>query len=693
MTPRARTPGLLALATACALTVPGGPADVGAQTTPAAPTSLAGEASRDGWNTPEVLELIGRARALRGSTAVDPELRSYSSQARGYVYFFVDRPDSAENVLVKIDQVALDLYFLAPNTTRQRIVGRRDEEVLPTSIRYHLDHLTVVQDDFGDFIRLGDGDEVAAVVHPISERAEDVYDFQLADSLRISYAGGAEEIRVYEVRVRPRDLERPGYVGTIFLDRDRAAIVRMNFSFTPSSYVDPYLDYIRISTDNSLWMGEWWLPYRQEIEIRRETPLLDFLAGSTIRVAFDVRRYEFNEEIPAPILAGAPVTTAPPSQRERFPFERGLYDDLEEQGDLTISPALEAVEAEVREVVEESVMSGLSPFRFHLSRISDFARYNRAEGIYLGAGASWRPRGDLQLRGLGGYSFGRAEPAGAMAVRLDRPGLAPALDLHWNAVADIGGHPGATPLENTITSASGEEDFLDPYVRRGAALSLGRGAGARPRLTARWEEHVGARDVVSDGDSGFRPIRSVAEGTLTSLSLTTRFGIPGDGSAVVAATGARLLDRNFASASTELEWTSAPSRRVSTRALLSGGVTTRDAPPQALFLLGGRHTMLGHPYRLFEGHAYWMGRVETTVPVWAPWLGIRAFAVLGATTLWDDAVLPDGWGGRDSRGVRGSVGLGLSIGWDSAHFDVGRAIRGTGWEAVFSVAPRFRSWL
>jgi len=81
---------------------------------------------------------VRRARNLRSSTAINPEFRSYTSEARGHVYFFVDRTDSAANLLVKVDQVALDLFFVAPNTTRQRIVGRRDEQVLPTSIRYHL---------------------------------------------------------------------------------------------------------------------------------------------------------------------------------------------------------------------------------------------------------------------------------------------------------------------------------------------------------------------------------------------------------------------------------------------------------------------------------------------------------------------------------------------------------------------------
>ena len=269
------------------------------QEPPAAPT----------WNDPAVLELVARARELRQSTAIDPDFRSYTAEARGHVYFFFDRPDSADRVLVKADQIALDVAWRAPSHTRQTIVGQRDQKVLPTGIRYHLDHLTVIQDDFGDRIVLGDGDEVSSVVHPMAPGGPELYDYILSDSLSIRYGAG-DEVRVYEVRVRPKQMEQPGFVGSVYVDRDRAAIVRMSFSFTPASYVDPYVDYIRISLDNSLWMERYWLPYRQEVEIRREIPRFDFLAGSIIRGRFDVRGYDFNADAARAARSGAARSVA-----------------------------------------------------------------------------------------------------------------------------------------------------------------------------------------------------------------------------------------------------------------------------------------------------------------------------------------------------------------------------------------------
>ncbi|HZD06093.1 MAG TPA: hypothetical protein VE173_14375, partial [Longimicrobiales bacterium] len=207
------------------------------------PLSLAAQQ----WNGPRALELVDRARAVRHAVHTDNGLRNYQAEAQGFVYFFLDRPDSDEKTLVKTDQVALEVYWEAPDHTKQRIVGLRDRKTLPTNIKYHLDHLTVVQDEFEDHIRLGDGDEVADVTHPVAPGAEEVYDYRLSDSLTISFPGGPDDVRVYELQVRPKQPDRPGFVGTVFLDRKTAAIVRMTFTFTPSSYVDPYLDYIRIS--------------------------------------------------------------------------------------------------------------------------------------------------------------------------------------------------------------------------------------------------------------------------------------------------------------------------------------------------------------------------------------------------------------------------------------------------------------
>lgn len=643
------------------------------------------------WNDARVLELVRRARLERHSTLVDTAFRSYRGEARGYVYFFIDRPDSDLRTLVKADQVALELYWRAPNDTEQRIVGLRDQKVLPTNIHYHLDHLTVVLDDFADQIRLGDGDEVEAVLHPLAQGGPAHYDYLLADSMSLRYGAGADEVRVYEVRVRPRNPDGEGLIGSIYLDRAAAAVVRMSFTFTPASYVDPYLDYIRISLDNSLWLGKYWLPYRQEAELRRELPQLDFLAGSIIRGRYEIGGYEFNADPPPrAFLSSRGIVALPREEREAFPFERGLFDDLEVEG-LTPSPSLEEIRAEARQILAGRALSGLSPFRLHLRSFSDALRYNRAEGLYLAGGVHVRPAPDALLRLSAGYAVGRDRPSFALSATTPPDPVTPVVDVFWDQLRDVGPLPGTVPVLGSLGAAFGGEDFLDPYFARGMRMTFrGPIPASGPELTLGWERHASARAVLG-GDR--RAVRPVAEGILGSLEARVPFPLPGAGEGSVAGTVGRLGDRSFGSVLAQAAWRrDGPGRAWKLRADAAVGAATLRTPPQELFLLGGQGTLPGYDFRSFVGRRFWMARVEGTHPLRPPWVGIRAFAALGSTHL-AGAPVPAGWGAAASDGIRASVGAGLSLGWDVLRLDVARGLRDGRWEVMFSADSRFHPWL
>jgi len=648
--------------------------------------------STEAWNEARVLALITQARAKRHSLAVDTAFRSYVGQARGYVYFLIDRPDSEERTLLKADQIALEVFWRAPNQTGQRIVGRRDEKMLPTNIRYHLDHLTVVQDDFGDFIRLGDGDEVEQVLHPLGPDAESVYDFLLAASLSISYGDGVET-RVYEVRVRPKEYRQPGLIGSVFLDRGTSAVVRMNFTFTPASYVDPYLDYIRISLDNSLWDGKYWLPYRQEAELRRELPELDFMVGSIIRGRYEIGGYEFNAEIANPGLLGRRVTALPRDQLEAFPFERGLFDDLDEQG-LAPSPSLEEVRAQARRAFQDRYLSGLSPLRLYLGSGSSAARYNRAEGSYLGAGLTARTAGDVRLRASAGYAMGRGKASFATSMTGGPDPVVPTVEAYWNRILDFGPASTASGFTNSLAASVGINDYLDPFFSRGVSLAFNSRAAGTPSVLLRWERHESAQDVVSETPgTDLRPVRTIDEGILGAVELRLPVGLPANGTGSLTATGARFETHTFAALQGNASWTLRDrAERWHAQLHASGGLVTNAAPTQALFLLGGRETLPGYGYRDFVGDRFWLVRAEGTFPLRSPWVSLRVSGGLGATYL-DSRVVPPDWQARDSEGLRGTLGAGLALGWDVLRFDVARGLRDGKWQLIFSVAPRFRGWL
>jgi len=100
----------------------------------------------------------------------------------------------------------------------------------------------------------------------------------------------------------------------------------------------------------------------------------------------------------------------------------------------------------------------------------------------------------------------------------------------------------------------------------------------------------------------------------------------------------------------------------------------------------------GYGFREMVGTRYGLLRAECTYPLFPPWVGIRAFAALGATHLPSQST-PDRWHAHDSDGLRPSVGVGLSFGWDVLRLDLGRGLRDGGWELTFAVDPRFYPWL
>jgi hypothetical protein len=656
------------------------------------------------WNEPRALELVKRARDVRHDTFVDTAFQSYRADARGYVYFFIDRPGSDERNLVKTDQIAIEMVWRAPAETRQRIVGLRDAELLPTNIRYHLDHLTVVQDDFADVIRLGDGDEVSAVVHPVAPGSESVYDFHLADSLTISFPGsGAEPVRVYEVEVRPKDFTRPGFLGSIFLDLGTGAIVRMSFTFTPASYVDPYLDYIRISLDNSLWEGKYWLPYRQEAELRRELPQLDFVAGSVIRGRFEIGAYEINANLPESVFRTTRVSAVPPAEREAFPFERPLFDQLEEQG-LDPPPSLDEIRQQAREMVAGRYLSGLSRLRLHVPTLSDAFRYNRAEAAFVGGGAVLRATDRFALRGQVGYGFGSGHFSGALRATSADPGGF-ALSVHANQLRDLGPVPASEGVLNTLAVLVAGEDYLDPYFASGAKLQLPIHRGridVDGSLTV--ERHRSASLQLDDDDGSLRPVRPIMDGDLVlgALTLAPRFGRgwtaashigygAHDPEQVAAGPTPR---RDFATVHVEAGWSrEAAWRDLNLGITGQGGFVSEDAPFHEWFLLGGRGTLLGHPYRSFVGDRFWLVDARASRTLFAPWLTGRVFTSAGWTQL-EQHDLPDGWTGETQAGVKTTVGFGLGLAWDVIHLDLGRGLGGGGgWGLSVSASQRFRGWL
>jgi hypothetical protein len=669
------------------------------------------------WNSPRALQLLERARERRESTVADSGLVNYEADARVYVYFYLDRPGSGERNLVKTDQLALDVLWQAPDHVKQRIVGWRDEKSLPTNIHYHLDHLTVVQENFADEIRLGDGDEVRGVLHPAAPGGPDFYDYRLVDSLTLRLPGTPEPVRVYEMRVRPKDDRTAAFVGSIFVERRTGAIVRMDFTFTRAAYVDPSLDYINISLDNGLWEGRYWLPNEQRIEIRRHFPELELPVGSVIRGSMRVGNYRFNQPLPPTTFLGPRVVAVPRAQREAFPFEQGIHAEVREEG---IGPAVEL--AQIRrmasELVRREALQRASGIRPTLGRASDVVRYDRAEGLAVGAGLGASPAPGVRAVLRGGYAFGAEHLFGSLGVSRSTAATVLSATAYANRPGDVGVGPVITGSMNTLTTLLAGRDYTDPYYRSGVSLGLTRRLGsawsAGGEASLEWQRS--ARRTTDFSLSGsLRPVQRIDDADAVA---TASVSLSRDAPAEVARwwtadlrlrggtlspqvsciPEARECDAStaFLKPTAALAW----GRRWAPRDLslsLAGraGAAFGTLPAQELYLIGGRGTAPGYDFRRFGGDRFATASATAALDLLQPWLRGRVFGAVGWTGVGDpgrDALRR--WGAVPSDGLLPSLGVGVGLVDDVLRVDLARGLRSFGrWELVVEANPSFWDFL
>ena len=453
-----------------------------------------------GWDAPEALALVRRAVDQRAAVQADSMLLSYRTRAHGFVFFLAQVGEGLTEPprLVKADELDVEVYWQAPNHSKQVVLGWRDGAFLPTDIEYHRDHLGIVTNNFGDVIRIGEGDEVRDAIHPLSRAGLALYDYALGDSLTIRTGGG--EVTVREVQVRPRSFERPLIVGTLFIDIETAELVRFRFSFTPSAYLDRQLEDITIVLENARFEGRWWLPYRQEIEIRRRASFLDFPARGIIRGRWEIEDYDLNVEIPPEVLAGPAIGGLVRPQPGDSGWDRPLSDAIAGVAAPINQQDMDALRVEVERIAGARALGGLPSTRLATGSLSDLVRVNRVQGLALGFGGTIGIGGRFSLRPRIGYGTSDERVTGGLTLLAGTGATQLSLGAE-RQIRDFADFPVISPILNSLLAQEAGDDYGD-YVLLDAAT-----AGVRHRLDGRTsvELQLGVEESHSSASRRRRP--------------------------------------------------------------------------------------------------------------------------------------------------------------------------------------------
>ena len=601
--------------------------------------------------------------------------------------------------------------------------------LLPTDIAYHRDHLGIVQNNFPAIIRLGEGDEVRDVPHPLSPAGLTLYDFAIADSLRIDLPG--RRVNVYEVRVRPKDDRQPRVIGAVYIDRDQGQVVRMALSFTRAALLDTQLEDVSIVLENRLVGTRFWLPSRQEIEIRRTGSWLDYPVRGIIRGRWEIGEYEINKGVSYSLFSGPEIVQAPLSEQQRHVWStQRVLDSLPADVRAVTDADVRRVQEEARALVRAHALQRTRAIALSARGISDFVRVDRVEGLAVGGGVAQRLGGGVSVAGRLRYGVddqdakwqGRLEWQNGAGLALRIFGL--------RDFREVSEEPERSRALNSIAAQEFGSDYTDPYGVAGGGMAIENAPPGEPlwRLETALEQPYTLDVHASPVEGRFLgpidvPSSRYARVTLYRERPTSLWLL---GTELRTAIELRALRSNGEVTSCvsfavpcALQYTTIRGSFVANLErpfgqqrivlhMIAGGVGGRNdiIPPMELFYFGGPVSGAGYDFHQLVGRAGVSERVEWRLPIPFVALPLGRFgripasatlapygqltAIGGAPVALSRAGQP--FSSTISGGYTG-VGVGLLTFFNLIRFDVSRGLRGGRWLFSIDVTPDFWSVL
>lgn len=589
--------------------------------------------------TPALCELV--ARAGRVNRTAGP-VQAWSANARTEIAVLGVRDQLVEGTTA-IEQVVSTVRWERDGPFRQHIVafrsatttipGRLDLVVVPTLVPSLAgDRLVTVGRHVGlqPFDVPSQDSATVGAPHPLHPDHARHYRFVAADSTTwVDPAGqGHEVVRLSVEPVLADTLQAILFEGELWLERASLRLVRVRGRVRipprePTGLLDRLLTTpLPIFVDlQQVRVGDAWLPARQRFEwVAAARPDARPSGGLRVLSVFTQPRVEPLDPAADTVTAqhlGYALTVAPPDSLEAFrdwaaPIgRRDTTRALRDWDDVRLGPP--------------GTPRG-SRVAFAPRAMTEVLRYNRVEGVYLGAAVSFRPLRaptGTELHAVAGYGFLDRQLRGDVAADLR---LGPVVTGLFGGRYLAHANEFMTPFQIPVLAAVLARDNWDYVDRRevGAHLTwrplTANGNGAR--LDVAWvRDDSVVQNMRTTPYVGFlRNVRGIDEGEY--LRVRAKFDLnPGVAAVYVRnGVGARLeLEVGEGDA---ISYQRAVGRVVAQRHLgnvtvnlqgHAGAVFGSGLPPQQLMEFGGAVALPGYQYKEFGGNVAALARVRTAV--------------------------------------------------------------------------------
>jgi hypothetical protein len=666
-----------------------------------AQTSAEQSSGSAAWQDSTADSLVARAIERRSLQLADSTLLGYHAQAHGFLAFLAQLGEGRiiPPKVVQTEELALSIAWWQPNGSAQQLVGRRDTTLLPADVGYYRDRYAVVLDNLPDRIRLGDGRDVADVPHPLGAGALSRYEYRRGGKFEIKIPG--HTISVDEVEFRPRDQSQPAAVGSVFLDRETGAVVRISMTFTRAAILDKRIETLVVTLENGLVETRYWLPRRQEVEVSRSSTWLDIPVRGIVRAHWDISDYDVNMKTPDHVKTLPRWRSVSADSLKQYHFAgtiaQVLPPDMRLATDDDVKHAREMAESAVRAAA--LTRSGNSAA--YGRGISDLLRITRTEGVAAGFGVSQKFGAAWQSTLRARYGFSDEQVKGRFTIgRVPPLGGSPLVE----AFVERDYRDLVTPERSGVANSLGAifgSDFTTQVDTRAVGLML------RPSALSRWSLRLAAE---KDAPLFVRAIP--LEGTFTPT--VPAWQLKG-GRAELRGTGASFASDNpvnrrawnltlsaggytgvdnahakvspivaHASGGVTFEHGFTHERAIVLQTLV-GGSAGRDLPPQWLTFAGGPQSAPGYTWSSLAGKFIASQRIELRQPIPAPTFPLGKYGRAPGRIVLAPYVQLTGLAAhsaalsRDGDGVYPSVGIGALLFFDLIRVDAARDLRHGRW--------------
>ena len=317
----------------------------------------------------------------------------------------------ADAKTIAYSERVVEQMFILPKLYGEKYIGRRssdnffsESEIFSTGGGSPLD----LNDDK---IEINILSEVVSVIGPVSENAPSFYEFEDEP------AGAGWPENTTKITVIPKSEQRALFEGVIFVDDNTDKVIGMDLKLNSAGdvFTGVYsLSGFRYTQQYETYDG-YWLPSRTEIEAR--LGVLGFKNDFIYRDRWVYSDYKINTQnlsrSDIPLSGSIVMQDAGKKDREFWAKTEGRYFDAIDQRAVE-----DARTHEEDRFLFNFFMSAFQTYyqvpefleNFYFTNISDFYRFNRVEGHYLGAGLRTPASKDkFQYKVAAGYATQAAD--------------------------------------------------------------------------------------------------------------------------------------------------------------------------------------------------------------------------------------------------------------------------------------------